>query len=967
MSENLDDSKKAEDFLVREEQKTQEILNSTKRPDQKQERLREKIRVEKKEVRAIESERKKLKTVEKKIEKDIKKDEELSIDFGKITSFFKPKGKKTESAPEKKHGRSEEVSLDIGSAWGFIVKYRIVLLILIAMFFAVFLRMESSQLSFTDGWASSTVDNYYKQQIKSQIDQQYPNLPDKNKATLIDQQFALYKSQNKATFAQQQKELTQQFKGFFQFDSDNRNYMPDIDPYVYLRYAENYIKHGYIGDTKKININGTEVQIDTHQFGPLGNQIDPKQFQPYMLAYLYYIVKIFNPSTTPMDSASYFPVIFAALSIIPAFFIGRKIAGNVGGFFTAFIIAIHPAFMGRSLWGHADTDAYNIFFPLYIVWMFWLAIDQKDRPKQIAYAAAAGVITGIYSLAWNGWWYIFDFMVGAMIIYFLYLLATEGFKENAKKSGVIFISFIAFSAIFVSLLSAGGFTAFVNAPLNPLSFTQLKVAAHETLWPNVYTTVAELNPASLSQIVSSVGGSLLFLISLAGIGLMFIRKEGKLQVHTAALVVLWYIGIFYASTKGVRFTMMLVPPFAIAFGVFAGRIHEWVSEYAEKDMHLSKKITGTILVIIFLLLLVGLYNASNSAAKTDVPIVNDAWFNSLNKIKLEAAPNAIINSWWDFGHHFKYYGDRAVTFDGGSQNTPMAHWIGKALLTDDEQLSVGILRMLDCGENNAFDKLNAKINDVSVSVKMLYDVVKLSRADAKSYLAKSGLSDAESESVLAYTHCTPPEDYFITSEDMVGKSGVWAHFGSWDFDKADIWVYAKNLPQDQAVAFIMNNSNISRDQAERLYFDVQGLTNEGDANSWIAPWPSYAGTSSCVNIQNETIKCSNGIIINISSLDISVPTQQGMVSPNSFVYKSASGIVEKKFNSSVGLSVALLSTQNPKIVIMQPQLATSMFTRLFYFGGYGANNFDLFSHQTGMTGTDVYVWQIDWEGKSKNE
>ena len=27
-------------------------------------------------------------------------------------------------------------------------------------------------------------------------------------------------------------------------------------------------------------------------------------------------------------------------------------------------------------------------------------------------------------------------------------------------------------------------------------------------------------------------------------------------------------------------------------------------------------------------------------------------------------------------------------------------------------------------------------------------------------------------------------DYFITSYDMIGKSGVWGHFGSWDFVKA---------------------------------------------------------------------------------------------------------------------------------------------------------------------------------------
>jgi len=962
--EELDNSKKTEDFLIKEEEKTDEIVKSHSHLEKKgKEEANEKKEEEKK---SIKKDAKKLKKAEK--VKDIEKEEELSIDFSKIKNFFTSKftSKKPKLKPEKNERKSaEEISLNISSVLNFINDYKVVILILIAMFFAVFIRMQSMNLSFTDKWADTTVDNYYKQQIKAQIDKQYPNLPDANKQTLLEQQFSSYKSQNAKLFEQQKKELSEQFKNFYRFDSDGKNYMPDIDPYAFLRYAENYLKNGYIGDIKKV-INGTEVQIDNHQLGPLGNVIETKTLHPYLLAYLHYIVKIFDPSTTPMNSASYFPVIFAALSVIPAFFIGKKIAGNVGGFFSALIVAINPSFMGRSLWGHADTDAYNIFFPLFIVWVFLVAIEQKDRVRQFSYAATAGLITGLYALAWNGWWYVFDFIIGMLVIYLIYLLATEGFKENSKKTLAIAGVFILSSAIFVSLFSAGGFTSFINAPLNPISFSKLKIAAHTTLWPNVYTTVAELNPASISQIVGSVGGGLLFFLSIVGIVLMFFKKDEKLMIPAAVLVVLWYIGIFYASTKGVRFTMMLVPPFALAFGAFAGRVYNGITNYAEKDMKLSKKVTGPIIVIILLLIMINQYSASVNAAKNDVPIINDAWFNALDAIKMKSAPNAIVNSWWDFGYHFEYYTDRAVTFDGGSQNTPMAHWIGKVLLTDDEDLATGILRMLDCGENTAFDKLNEKINDVSVSVRMLYDIVKLNKSEAKEYLLKSGLSEAEAENVLTYTHCTPPEDYFITSEDMVGKSGVWAHFGSWDFDRADIWVYARNLSQEQAVGFIMKNSNVSKKEAEKLYFEVQGITDEEEANTWIAPWPSYAGTSSCVNFANETIRCNNGVVINLTTIDVFAQTQQGIMHPDSFVYKTYNGIAEKKFNSSLGLSIALLDVQKPSIVVMQPQLARSMFTRLYYYEGYGLKHFELFSHQQGITGTNVYVWKINWEGKSKN-
>ena len=82
--------------------------------------------------------------------------------------------------------------------------------------------------------------------------------------------------------------------------------------------------------------------------------------------------------------------------------------------------------------------------------------------------------------------------------------------------------------------------------------------------------------------------------------------------------------------------------------------------------------------------------------------MTDGWYNSLTKIKEESQEDAIINSWWDFGHQFITVSKRGATFDGGSQNRPMAHWIGNALLTSDEKTTVGILRMLDCDSNGAF-------------------------------------------------------------------------------------------------------------------------------------------------------------------------------------------------------------------------------------------------------------------------
>ena len=71
----------------------------------------------------------------------------------------------------------------------------------------------------------------------------------------------------------------------------------------------------------------------------------------------------------------------------------------------------------------------------------------------------------------------------------------------------------------------------------------------------------------------------------------------------------------------------------------------------------------------------------------------------------------VVMSWWDFGHLFAVAADRPVTFDGGSQNTPRAYWIGKALTTSNETLSLGILRMLSSSGDLAYETLDNYTND----------------------------------------------------------------------------------------------------------------------------------------------------------------------------------------------------------------------------------------------------------------
>ncbi|MBN2420772.1 hypothetical protein JXB27_00675, partial [Candidatus Woesearchaeota archaeon] len=454
---------------------------------------------------------------------------------------------------------NEEIAIDVSKIGfskdkikDFFKKYGIIFLVLIPVILAAAIRLIPSDLPVTEPWAQSSVEQYYLSQIKSQIRQQYPALPESNVESTAAQQYADFYKQNKKTVNAQIEQASKSYKTLFQ-DESGYTYMPDIDPYTYLRFTENYIEHGYAGDEIR---NGT--QWDTHSLAPNGR---PASLSPHVviLAYIYKVMSIFNPKITIMQSTTYFPIIFAALSIIPIFFIGRMIAGNTGGFFAAVMMAVNGAFLGRTTWGHADTDAYNIFFAVYIVWFFFLAMQSKDLKKTAIYSSIAGLLVGIFAKFWIGWWYIFDFMLGTMVIYAGYIiLRKKTFSiskikqdETLRHLGKVAVVFVIACALFVTLFTS--FLAFTNSVFEPITFSNIKSASHANLWPNVYTTVAELNSASIDSVISSVGGKMYFYISLLGILLLLISKKDGVRIHFqyAVLFIMWYIGIIYASTKGI--------------------------------------------------------------------------------------------------------------------------------------------------------------------------------------------------------------------------------------------------------------------------------------------------------------------------------------------------------------------------------------------------------------------------------
>ncbi|MEK6984035.1 MAG: STT3 domain-containing protein [Nanoarchaeota archaeon] len=985
-----------------------------------------------------------------------KKDDDsidMSFDFSKIKKFFK--SEKGISSTD------EELSLNWSKIAEFFKKYGIIFIALIPVILAIYVRMQAGFLLFTDDWARDSVINIIRTDLRADINQRFPNLPDSNKNFQLNTELAKSIKSGKYVFktgqyAGQEMEISNQlrqtsqfFKAFYQ-DEKQEKYMPDIDPYYWSRYAKNIIERGHPGDTlkegKPVPGGGSikkPTPFDTLQLAPVGRFVLDDMFHPYSLAYFYKILNFFVPDLSLMRSMFYHTVFFSALCVLLVFLIARKIAGNLGGFFAGLIMAVNAAFLGRSL--HPDNDVWVIFFPLVITWVFLISISAKTTLKVGILTIIAGFFTGLYTTAWSGWWYIFDFLLGTIALTSLYIVFSKFgkikndirlfFSDGVLRNIIIFGVVYFFSTAAFAILFSGWFD-FKNSFLGPLSFQSIKAPVTPYIWPNVLTTVAELNEGAIDEIVNSMGGPSLFFISLLGLilsisrieglqkfdftyilvtavfySILFIRvgaqrpalyktigvftfiawivipillriliamyrKDPSYDFKLSILLSLWVISTVFASIKGIRFTLLLAPAFSVAFGVALGKTYLYATKLATRELRIHKVIGSSILIVLMLLVYINPIRGAISNARNDIPIVNDAWYNTLISIKQNSKENAIITSWWDFGHHFKAIAERPVTFDGTTQTDAAAHWVGRLFMTDSEKEAFGIIRMLDCGHNNATVVLSRINNDLIKSLKIVKEIIELDKKEASKRLAGYGLAPQQVEEVVANTHCSPPEAFLIASNDMStsrqdmdgGKSGVWSHFGSWNFERADIWFNAKKMQKEQGIEYMMNKFNYTREKAESIYFEIQSISNDRDANSWVAPWPGYGGTMGCSKNDAGLYVCNNGLQINLSNYDVFGIGQKGIVRPKVAAFTTKESMIKKEFNGDTldfGLTIIPRNDMLLEAVISSKELTGSMFIRMYKMQGHGLKYFKLFKHETGLTGTNIYIYKVDWEGKNE--
>ena len=837
-------------------------------------------------------------------------------------------------------------------------------------------------------------------------------------------------------------------------DGRAHTYLGDYDSYLWLRHARRYLQAGTTCDAISQG-----VCRDTYGNAPVGRpSLYHRSLHIVAIVALHRMVTFFRPGYPLPASAFLVPVIVGALGAVPAFAIGWRLAGSLGGVAAALLVSLNPLFLARSI--GSDNDVWNVVLPLAMVAAAVAAEAAARWPRRLTYAVLAGACVGLHAGTWSGWEFGYDVLLVGWSGYVLTLAVGAGigrWRAHVWKLAGLRDSALTL-AVFV--VAAGFATAVTGSPATPRSVARLlsgatvaqntrapavtTAAAGEPApdWPDALRTVSELARPDLAAIAGLMESRLFFFAGWLGLLVIVLPRRawqwwhfvvliagnylyryligGPTLSHAALLMLLaaplatalalsvvmagdepaadraaaliviaWFLGALLLAYGGLRFVMLLVPPFGIACGAALGRLYHWLTRLV---VPLVPEFAGAARAVLALLvgaLLIAPVQRGCVAAQSYLPRMNDAWWDALTRIRDEAPHDAIVSTWWDYGYWVEYAAERPATADGGSLRTHIPHWIGRALIAPSERESVGLLRMLDCGSDanaepersaGAFGKLAAHGLDAVTAHSVIVRAAGLERDAARALLAHYGVTGAAQDDVLQATHCRPPPAYLVLSSRLAAID-AWRYLGNWDLGRSYVVKLARTTPEAEAIADLVGRHGYAEPEARDLYRRATALHTRAEEQEFIgsrlgllAPtwWPCHAATTTESECPVGRAIDAAGTLLDAIVFPSRSPQaarlrlsgkRQAEGDPAALRLADGAIFTDIVPLHPVDATVAvLLDIPNQRALVGSPAMVRSTYTHLMFLDGRYAEYFEKFDERTGFAGERVVTWKVNWEG-----
>jgi len=271
--------------------------------------------------------------------------------------------------------------------------------------------------------------------------------------------------------------------------------------------------------------------------------------------------------------------------------------------------------------------------------------------------------------------------------------------------------------------------------------------------------------------------------------------------------------------------------------------------------------------------------------------------------------------------------------------------MARAILTDNEQESIGILRMLNNGGNRAYEIINGYIKDPLESLLLVKEIIMLEPQKGREELL-TFLPPHLVEQVVKLIYAKPPAAYFVIDSSMIGKMASISFLGNWDFLKVYLSKNIRKKDKGKILDYLAK-LGIERQRADKLYQEALLISNE-NTDDWFSRRFVFQSIAKG-KAKNGLVLFDNGFIYN--TLEQAVYAYSGAEGkykiPKSLFIRKGSKFIETVYpDSDMDSSALVLEDKDKYLFILLPrELVNSLFVRLNFLGGEGLKHFKPFTEE----------------------
>ncbi|MFH0832028.1 MAG: STT3 domain-containing protein [archaeon] len=319
---------------------------------------------------------------------------------------------------------------------------------------------------------------------------------------------------------------TSNISGLKDVTTGNYTLAPDLDPFLFLRWA------------KYIAVHGSIMDIDTMRYSPLGYHPESEALlTSYLIVYIYKMLIIFSPSASIEFAAVIYPVIFFSLATIFFFLFVRRLfikysaaKRNLISLLATLLFVFMPSMLHRTTGGVPEKEAAGIMFVFLALYLFICALQGKSMKNAFILGFLSGLATSLLNITWGGVNFVILSIELSIFVYLFIGSITK--REFLAYSGwiaafTIFSGFIPFTAarsgFLLGLLGSTitqiayfvFFVLCVNMFLTPRVYSKMKIKMPQIAFSLIFSLIAGLlflavaNPAAFASYTTGLKTQLL--------------------------------------------------------------------------------------------------------------------------------------------------------------------------------------------------------------------------------------------------------------------------------------------------------------------------------------------------------------------------------------------------------------------------------------------------------------------------